>query len=399
MGHGGHAHVDESGRNRAWLSLVVIGGALLAAANASSKASVPSPADETTAGPGGVVVLAGNPATVLRGVVVERGANLLVLRDGGQTLVPRGQVRGYNAESSAGLVVLESGKVLRGAVVEAGEEVLVVPPSGPVQAFPRQQVKWLNARSADPGAYARQFGALPTPTPGERRPGLVILKSGEALLGWVQRDGETVTVRWPYKSQARHGEVTVQQDAIRWFREEVEAPTDDYWMMHGDEPLDARFQLAAGEREARALNARQAARRRTPDIAQAEAAERQEDWGDATYYWILAWRSEDHEPFYFERLRNATRRMIASTPSDKVMEKTLESLHKMLGLDLGRPEARELYAESLAAGVRFFEQRYLPANARRYAQELGRLGGRYEEEAAAVIERLNEALRERQRGR
>ena len=222
-----------------------------------------------------IVLLVALGATVSLGLVAPQSRRVAGQR-GAAPAAPQG-------ESPLGIVVTTDGQVAVGVVSEEKALVRVRTAEGE-RIFPRSKVRHVDARSSELGEdYYRKHGDAPIADEKYARAsdgGIVILKSGQVLVGRLAISDRAITVRWPYKEQLYGGELTVPRDAVRWFKTGSDAPTQEYWQEFGDAPIHLPRPGTGAAPDRRGSQAPQ-----DPDRAEAEVAMSQGRWQEAARRW------------------------------------------------------------------------------------------------------------------
>jgi len=224
-------------------------------------------------------------------------------------------------QAQEGIVVTTDGQVAVGVVTEEKALVRVRAAEGE-RIFPRSKVRHVDARSSELGEdYYRKHGDAPIADAKYARAsdgGIVILKSGQVLVGRLAISDRAITVRWPYKDQLFNGEMNVPREAIRWFRTGYDAPTQEYWQEFGDAPIHLpRPGGAQATPDRRGSQAPQ-----DPDRAEAEVAMSQGRWQEASRRWAhIARRTSLAADL--ENLRRCCERVLKESRSADALETAL----------------------------------------------------------------------------
>jgi len=365
-----HAHVDESGTNRAWLAGVVVLAALAIAMGVGVAA--PHARSSPQAGPQGLVVLEPNPeVVVMNGIVLERGPDVVVLRptgSGGWTkeVFSRESVQWLNVEGEelpeglpVGVVVVEDrhkvGHQVFGTILEGAQQVVVFNDRGrKIKTYPRDRVRWIETHTTDltQGEYHRRFPK------GEGFDLLKTIREDDPI------DEETVVAPEPV------GEPTTPRPAAE------------------PEPVAERPDT---------IEERQQVRRENRFILLAETEEGEAAWDRAFRYWLKACEQDQFDvQWCVDALRGSGERWAWTTP--------LEQLHVVVGevstlyeTSRVRPEglqsaAAAVFSVAIERSYRAGTQEGLQS-AEFYAQQLRDLGDRYELEGKRWEKRVAEKLR------
>lgn len=350
MSDHGHEHPDESGKNRTYLSLFVVAVGLATAMGiglASPTARVVPARHAPELGKRGVVVVEAPapdaPATVLYGTVLERGAALHVITPTGERVVPRARARAWQVETD-----------------QLGADYFE---RFPLDAFPLQGLEPQPA-AAEPRAAAAAAGDTS---------GVVVLLSGEVLVGRLSVEGAFVTVRWPTGAGAL-GETRVPRRAVRWMKEGVDAPTDEYYRQFPNAPLDPRY------RRAEAPGGRLQ--------AEAELAHSRGRWDEATRKWAELYRLSGGAASR-QNLETCAHRWFASSlHSPEALAAHVDGLFSALDGLLDRPEAQQIAANSVYEAIRLSLDIAQIDAARAYARRLRELGPEYAAEGERMLRDL-----------
>lgn len=345
--HGHHA--DESGKDRTYLSLFVLGVGLAAAMGiglASPMTRVVPTRRAPELGKRGVVVLESpapdTPAEVLYGTVLERGSALHVITPGGERVVPRARARAWEVETD-----------------QLGADYFA---RFPLDAFP---LRGLETRAA--AAEPREEAAA-----GETS-GVVVLLSGDVLVGRLSVEGGSVTVRWP-TGAGSFGETRVPRRAVRWMKEGVDAPTEDYYRAFPNAPLDPRY------RRATAPGGRLQ--------AEAELAHSRGQWDEATRKWAELYRIGGAAA-HLQNLETCAHRWFAgSLSSPEALQAHVDGLFSALEGLLDRPEAQRIAANSVYEAIRLSNDIAQLDAARAFARRLRELGPEYAARGEQILDEL-----------
>ncbi len=259
-----------------------------------------------------IVLLVALGAAVSLGTVAPQSRRVAGQR--GAPPVATGQVQ-------EGIVVTTDGQVAVGVVTEERALVRVRTADGE-RIFPRTKVRHVDARSSELGDdYYRKHGDAPIADAKYARAsdgGIVILKSGQVLVGRLAISDRAITVRWPYKEQLYGGELTIPRDAVRWFKTGSDAPTQEYWQEFGDAPIHLpRPGGAQATPDRRGSQAPQ-----ETDRAEAEVAMSQGRWQEASRRWAhIARRTSLAADL--ENLRRCCERVLKESRSADALETAL----------------------------------------------------------------------------
>lgn len=330
-----------------------------------------------------IVLIVALGATVSLGLVTPQSR-----RVAGHAPAVTPPTRGQAVE---GIVVTTDGQVAVGVVTE--EKALVRVRAGDGERiFPRNKVRHVDARSTELGEdYYRRHGDAPIADARYARAsdgGIVILKSGQVLVGRLAISDRAITVRWPYKEQLYGGELTVPRDAVRWFKTGYDAPTEEYWQEFGDAPIHLpRPGGAQATPDRRGSQAPQ-----DTDRAEAEVAQAQGNWKEAARRWALIARRTGLAAD-LENLRRCCERVLKESRGSDALE-TARFVDDTLASAPDTPGGEGLRVRACELAITYSITNRMLEEGERWARRLADIGPTWIEKADQVLAGIK-AIREK----
>lgn len=286
-----------------------------------------------------------------------------------------------------GIVVLLDGEVIVGRIRKESDQLHVHIEDhdgheGGERVVPLRRVRWMKPGSTTldedywlrhgserlDERFAREVGGG----------GIVVLNSGQVLVGRLAVGEKSITIRWPYRDQPQQGEVTVPRSEVRWVDATRDTLGEEYRQQFPDAPVDQRGAPGKGGDQ------RGQAPPRAPQESHGAADEERSEaklaklegrWAQALRLWSAIYRRTGLKDDLVELRTTAT--TLRQGATEVTIASAVEALHQELSPVKDAPGIRDQLALAYKDGITIHVVNRQLDQARRWLQELKSLGPEY----------------------